>query len=191
MVIQPLSTRLIKPNFCFDLSHRRSTTVSLETRNSLFFLLVCCAVLISNFTLNDVCGINVFAIVATCLFPVKTDKKEDRRKREIKEQERRVIVSFIYIFLFSVILANLFSPFLEHFLCHKLKFVIPRYSRCTNRKTLNAELSIKIGESRIFPAYEIDVGNEKNCKEVPFFRSYDANFLPMNTLMLETIMTTL
>ena len=34
MVIQPLSTRLIKPNFCFDLSHRRSTTVSLETRNS-------------------------------------------------------------------------------------------------------------------------------------------------------------
>ena len=37
MVIQPLSTRLIKPNFCFDLSHRRSTTVSLETRN-LFFI---------------------------------------------------------------------------------------------------------------------------------------------------------
>ena len=34
MVIQPLSTRLIKPNICFDLSHRRSTTVSLETRNS-------------------------------------------------------------------------------------------------------------------------------------------------------------
>ena len=34
MVIQPLSTRLIKPNFCSDLSHRRSTTVSLETRNS-------------------------------------------------------------------------------------------------------------------------------------------------------------
>ena len=34
MVIQPLSTRLIKPNFCFDFSHRRSTTVSLETRNS-------------------------------------------------------------------------------------------------------------------------------------------------------------
>ena len=33
MVIQPLSTRLIKPNFCFDLSYRRSTTVSLETRN--------------------------------------------------------------------------------------------------------------------------------------------------------------
>ena len=33
MVIQPLSTRLIKPNFCFDLPHRRSTTVSLETRN--------------------------------------------------------------------------------------------------------------------------------------------------------------
>ena len=33
VVIQPLSTRLIKPNFCFDLSHRRSTTVSLETRN--------------------------------------------------------------------------------------------------------------------------------------------------------------
>ena len=26
-------SRLIKPNFCFDLSHRRSTTVSLETRN--------------------------------------------------------------------------------------------------------------------------------------------------------------
>ena len=36
VVIQPLSTRLIKPNFCFDLSHRRSTTVSLETRNSFF-----------------------------------------------------------------------------------------------------------------------------------------------------------
>ena len=35
MVILPLPTRLIKPNFCFDLSHRRSTTVSLETRNSL------------------------------------------------------------------------------------------------------------------------------------------------------------
>ena len=34
VVIQPLSIRLIKPNFCFDLSHRRSTTVSLETRNS-------------------------------------------------------------------------------------------------------------------------------------------------------------
>ena len=33
VVISPLSTRLIKPNFCFDLSHRRSTTVSLETRN--------------------------------------------------------------------------------------------------------------------------------------------------------------
>jgi len=33
VVIQPLSTRLIKPNFCFDLPHRRSTTVSLETRN--------------------------------------------------------------------------------------------------------------------------------------------------------------
>ena len=29
-----LSTRLIKPNFCFNLSHRRSTTVSLQTRNS-------------------------------------------------------------------------------------------------------------------------------------------------------------
>ena len=26
-----------------------------------------------------------------CLHAVKTDKKEDRRKREIKEQERRVI----------------------------------------------------------------------------------------------------
>ena len=33
VVIQPLSTRLINPNFCFHLSHRRSTTVSLETRN--------------------------------------------------------------------------------------------------------------------------------------------------------------
>ena len=33
VVISPLSTRLIKPNFCFDLSHRCSTTVSLETRN--------------------------------------------------------------------------------------------------------------------------------------------------------------
>ena len=28
-----LSTRLIKPNLCFDLSHRRSTTVPFETRN--------------------------------------------------------------------------------------------------------------------------------------------------------------
>ena len=35
VVIQPLSTRLIKPNFCFHHSHRRSTTVSLETRNPL------------------------------------------------------------------------------------------------------------------------------------------------------------
>ena len=43
-----------------------------------------------------------------------------------------------------------------------LKFMIPRYSTCTNRKALNAELSIKIGESRIFPAYEIEVGNEMN-----------------------------
>ena len=33
VLIQPLSTRLIKPNFCFDLSHRSSTTVSLETRS--------------------------------------------------------------------------------------------------------------------------------------------------------------
>ena len=33
MVIQPLSTRLIKPNFHVSLSNRRSTTVSLETRN--------------------------------------------------------------------------------------------------------------------------------------------------------------
>ena len=33
VVIQHLSNRLIKPNFCFDLPHRRSTTVSLETRN--------------------------------------------------------------------------------------------------------------------------------------------------------------
>ena len=40
MVISPLSTRLIKPNFCFDLSHRRSTTVSLETRNLLMKMLV-------------------------------------------------------------------------------------------------------------------------------------------------------
>ena len=30
----PHLTCLIKPNFCLDLSHRRSTTVSLETRNS-------------------------------------------------------------------------------------------------------------------------------------------------------------
>ena len=36
VVIQPLSIRLIKPNFCFHLSHRRSTTVSLETRNPTF-----------------------------------------------------------------------------------------------------------------------------------------------------------
>ena len=33
VVIQPLSTRLIKPNFCFHLPLRPSTTVSLETRN--------------------------------------------------------------------------------------------------------------------------------------------------------------
>ena len=33
VVIKPLSTRLTKPNFCFDLSHRCSTAVSLETRN--------------------------------------------------------------------------------------------------------------------------------------------------------------
>ena len=32
VLIQPLSTRLIKPNFCFTLPPR-STTVSLETRN--------------------------------------------------------------------------------------------------------------------------------------------------------------
>ena len=30
VAIQHLSTRLIKPNFCFDLPHRRSITVSLE-----------------------------------------------------------------------------------------------------------------------------------------------------------------
>ena len=30
--------RVRKPNFCFDLSHRRSTTVSLETRNSFIFV---------------------------------------------------------------------------------------------------------------------------------------------------------
>ena len=35
VVIQPLSTRFIKPNFSFDLPHRRTTTVSLETRNPL------------------------------------------------------------------------------------------------------------------------------------------------------------
>ena len=38
VVIQSLSTRLIKPNFCFDLSHRRSTTISLETRNPFIFV---------------------------------------------------------------------------------------------------------------------------------------------------------
>ena len=32
MVTEPLSTRSIKPNSCFHLSHRRSTTVSLDTR---------------------------------------------------------------------------------------------------------------------------------------------------------------
>ena len=42
VVIQPLSTCLIKPNFCFDLPHRRSTTVSLETRNPMI-ILVCFA----------------------------------------------------------------------------------------------------------------------------------------------------
>ena len=39
MVIQPPSTRLIKPNFCFDLSHRRSTKVSLEVLLDRFVLL--------------------------------------------------------------------------------------------------------------------------------------------------------
>ena len=34
VVIHPLSTRLMNQNFCFDLSYRRSTIVSLETRNS-------------------------------------------------------------------------------------------------------------------------------------------------------------
>ena len=38
VVIQSLSTRLIKPNFRFDLSHRRSTTISLETRNPFIFV---------------------------------------------------------------------------------------------------------------------------------------------------------
>ena len=46
MVIQPLSTRLIKPNFCFDLSHRRSTSVSLETRNLFTFLSVSSLILV-------------------------------------------------------------------------------------------------------------------------------------------------
>ena len=41
VAIQPLSTRLIKPNFCFHLSHRRSTTVSLETRNPFENYVVC------------------------------------------------------------------------------------------------------------------------------------------------------
>ena len=36
---QPLSTRLLKPNFCFTLPEH-STTVSLETRNPIFFFLV-------------------------------------------------------------------------------------------------------------------------------------------------------
>ena len=35
VVIQHLSNRLIKPNFCVDLPHRRSTTFFLETRNSI------------------------------------------------------------------------------------------------------------------------------------------------------------
>ena len=39
VVVQPLSTRVIKPNFCFDLPHQRSTTVSLETRNPLSFFI--------------------------------------------------------------------------------------------------------------------------------------------------------
>ena len=43
--MQPLSTRLIKPNFCFDLSHRRSTTVSLETRNPV--TIQCCNIKVS------------------------------------------------------------------------------------------------------------------------------------------------
>ena len=33
VVIRPLSTRLIQPNFHVSLSHRRSTTLSLETKN--------------------------------------------------------------------------------------------------------------------------------------------------------------
>jgi len=33
VVVRPLSACLMKPNFFFDLSHQRSTTVSLETRN--------------------------------------------------------------------------------------------------------------------------------------------------------------
>ena len=33
VVFQPLSTRFIKPNCCFLLSHRRSTTAPLETSN--------------------------------------------------------------------------------------------------------------------------------------------------------------
>ena len=39
LVIQPLSTGLINSNFCFDLSHWRSTTVSLESSNSFIALL--------------------------------------------------------------------------------------------------------------------------------------------------------
>ena len=35
LVIRPLSTRLIKQNFCFHLFHRRSTTVSIETSKPL------------------------------------------------------------------------------------------------------------------------------------------------------------
>ena len=38
VIIQPLSTRLTKPNFCFHLSIRRSTTFSLETRNAFKFV---------------------------------------------------------------------------------------------------------------------------------------------------------
>ena len=36
VVIQPLPTRLIKPNFHVSLSHQHSTTVSLETTILLF-----------------------------------------------------------------------------------------------------------------------------------------------------------
>ena len=38
VIIRPLSTRLIKAKFRVSLSHRRSTTVSLETR-ILFFII--------------------------------------------------------------------------------------------------------------------------------------------------------
>ena len=69
MVIRPLSTRLIKPNFPVSLSHRRRTTVSLETRNlgkywssSIFF---------ASYQARSV---NLQKWNGTTIFPVRTEQ---------------------------------------------------------------------------------------------------------------------